>query len=244
MALAHLRALPLYIRDLNTLKRQRGSGPTAFPLDRFYPCLDDRLSESGAASGHYFHQDLLAASRVFQNNPVRHIDVGSRIDGFVAHVASFRAVDVVDIRPLSSRIRNVTFIQLDLMQPLKAEFAACCDSLSCLHALEHFGLGRYGDSVNDEGHLIGFANLRRMVRPGGTFYFSVPIGPQRLEFNAHRVFSVRYLLDLVAGHFRIERFSYVDDKGDLHENEPLGEAGVTANFECQMGCGIFEMTKL
>ena len=41
-----------------------------------------------------------------------------------------------------------------------------CDSVSCLHALEHFGLGRYGDPVDPDGHLKGFRNLRRIVQGG------------------------------------------------------------------------------
>ncbi|RYZ83109.1 MAG: hypothetical protein EOP04_20615, partial [Proteobacteria bacterium] len=47
------------------------------------PCLSDRFAQSGDAKGHYFHQDLRVASRIFQNNPLVHADVGSRIDGFV-----------------------------------------------------------------------------------------------------------------------------------------------------------------
>jgi len=62
--------------------------------------LDDRFDQSGTASGHYFHQDLLVASRIFINNPEKHVDIGSRIDGFVAHVASFREIEVFDIRSL------------------------------------------------------------------------------------------------------------------------------------------------
>ena len=33
-------------------------------------------------------------------NLKRHVDIGSRLDGFVAHVASFREIEVLDIRPL------------------------------------------------------------------------------------------------------------------------------------------------
>ena len=79
-----------------------------------YPCLTDRLSENGYIRGHYFNQDLFIANRVYLNNPKFHVDVGSRIDGFVAHVASFRAINVIDIRPTSSQIDNIKFIQMDL----------------------------------------------------------------------------------------------------------------------------------
>jgi hypothetical protein len=36
-----------------------------------------------------------------------------------------------------------------------------CDSLSCLHALEHFGLGRYGDPIDPRGHEKGITRWRR-----------------------------------------------------------------------------------
>ena len=80
------------------------------------------------------------------------------------------------------------------MSEIPPGLAESTDSLSCLHALEHFGLGRYGDPVDYDGYLKGFDNLYRILKPGGRLYFSVPMGPQRIEFDAHRVFSMAYLL--------------------------------------------------
>lgn len=239
-----MRGLPYYFRNLRSLKNQRGAAARAFPLGKYYPCLGDRFSDSGAASGHYFHQDLLVARRVNLNHPDTHVDVGSRVDGFVAHVASFRPIEIIDIRPLSSQIPNVQFMQADLMVPIKGDLIEYCDSLSCLHAIEHFGLGRYGDPVNYDGYLLGLNNLHRILKKGGKFYFSVPIGPQRIEFDAHRVFSIDYLLELFDGKYHIDNFSFVDDRGDLHENAPITEVNKLNNFGCAYGCGIFEMTKL
>lgn len=234
--------VPHFLRTYRELKRQQTLSSVEFPFGEFWPCLDDRKANAGSAKGHYFHQDLLVARRVFANRPRLHVDVGSRIDGFVAHVASYREIEVFDVRPLASTIPNVRFKQVDLMAPLPPELAGYCDSLSCLHALEHFGLGRYGDRVDFEGHVKGLANLKRILAKGGKLYLSVPIGPQRIEFNAHRVFAVAYLLSLVP-EFRIDAFSYVDDRGDLHENAPLVPDAIAANFGCRYGCGIVEATK-
>ena len=198
---------------------------------------------NGVAKGHYFHQDLLVARRIHVNNPVIHVDVGSRVDGFVAHVASFRSLKVIDVRPLASTIPNVEFIQADLMGKLRDDLISSCDSLSCLHALEHFGLGRYGDPVQYDGDIQGFNNLFSILKPQGKFYISLPIGPQRIEFNAHRVFSLNYLVELFADRFAIDRFSFVDDAGDLHEDIKLDSAAIAGNCGCHYGCGIFEMTK-
>lgn len=206
-----IRGLPYFFRNLQSLKKQKKSATKQFPFGRLYPCLGDRLSDSGSTKGHYFHQDLLIARRIYFNKPMVHIDVGSRIDGFVAHVASFRPIDVIDIRPLSSDIPNIRFRQADLMAPIKDELIECCDSLSCLHAIKHFGLGRYGDPINYDGYLLGLNNLHKILKTGGKLYLSVPIGLQRIEFDAHRVFSISYLLELFAGKYEINHFSFVDD---------------------------------
>ncbi len=238
-----LRGLPAYWRDARTLRDQGAGSAGDFPLGRAYPCLDDRFAESGSARGHYFHQDIWVARRIFLNQPERHVDVGSRVDGFVAHVAAFRPITVLDIRPLASNILNVTFVQADMMRPLPAELRESFDSVSCLHALEHFGLGRYGDPVQLDGYAVGLTNLTALLRPGGKLYLSVPIGPQRIEFNAHRVFSPAFLLERLQGEFRLDQFSYVDDAGDLHADVPVRDADLQNHFGCMFGCGIFEFTR-
>jgi SAM-dependent methyltransferase len=126
---------------------------------------------------------------------------------------------------------------------LPTRYEQCTDSISCLHALEHFGWGRYGDPVDYSGYLKGFNNITRMLKPGGTFYFSVPLGLQRIEFHAHRVFSMKYLLEMVSSDFDITAFSYIDDHNEFHENAAITPEAVGNNFGCRYGCAIFELTK-
>lgn len=239
--ISFFRGLPFFFKDFMNLKKQMKIIKD-FSFGNFYPILYDKYDKSGIMSGHYFHQDLLVASKIFLNNPKRHIDIGSRIDGFVAHVASFRKIEIFDIRPLESKLDNIIFTQADLMQ-LPEHMKECCDSISSLHAIEHFGLGRYGDAININGHLKAIYNLHLMLKKNGKFYFSVPIGKQRIEFNAHRVFSIKYLLQILEDKFIIDTFHYVDDKGDLFENANLSEESVVSNFNCNYGCGIFELIK-
>lgn len=240
-AFTNLSGIKWYLKDYRKLKNQL-KNQTDFPITQFRPFLYEKKDSSGVASGDYFHQDLYVARRIFENNPKKHADVGSRIDGFVAHVACFRKIEVFDIRPLVSDLKNIKFIQADLMQ-MRPELLECTDSLSCLHTIEHFGLGRYGDPIDSDGHLKGLDSLFQMLSPGGKFYFSTPIGKQRIEFNAHRVFSVKYLLDLFILKYKIDGFSYVDDQGQMHENVELNQVNVDNNFGCFYGCGIFELTK-
>lgn len=238
-----LKRLPSYLADLKILAAQQATSAMPFTLGKPYPCLKDKQAQSGVADGHYFHTDLFIAQRIHASNPSTHVDIGSRIDGFVAHVASFRTIHVIDIRPLKSTISNMDFIQADIMSSVKNELRGYCDSISCLHALEHFGLGRYGDPVEYDGYIKGLAGINAMLRPGGTLYLAVPIGPQRIEFNAHRVFSMSYLLSLLKKEYAIKACSYVDDSGELHKNIQLDEKAISNNFGCQYGCGILEMTK-
>jgi SAM-dependent methyltransferase len=205
--------------------------------------LEERVGPSGDVSGHYFHQDLLVANRIYINNPHKHVDIGSRIDGFVAHVASFREIEVFDIRTLETDVKNILFRKEDFMNEI-FDLKEYCDSISSLHAIEHFGLGRYGDKVDYYGHLKGLSNIYKMLKEEGTFYFSVPIGTQRIEFNAHRVFSLRYLIQIFEDKFEIVKFSYVNDEGELKKNAKLDSANIEKNFSCEYGCGIFELKKI
>ena len=116
-----LRGLPYYIHDFLTLRKLQKNVDAPFRFGKPYPCLGDRFDESGSAKGHYFHQDFLVARKVFSNNPDVHVDVGSRIDGLITHIASFRKIEVFDIRPLSTPIPNVTFTQADLSGLLSEE---------------------------------------------------------------------------------------------------------------------------
>ena len=212
-------------------------------VTRFDAVLYDYSEQAGVGSGHYFHQDLLIASYVHKNNPLRHIDVGSRIDGFVAHVASFRKIEVLDIRELRSIGHpNIKFIQSDLMEE-KNEYANIADSISCLHAIEHFGLGRYGDSIDPNGHIIGFNNILKMLKVGGLLYISYPIGVKsEVHFNAQRIFSVNEIFSWPNDGAKMElvNFDYVDQFGILHRNRNINDPSLKPDN----GCGIFTLKKL
>jgi hypothetical protein len=223
---------------LNWLKYQRLNSTPAFRL-RFtdaFPILTDRYASAGHAEGHYFHQDLWAAKKIFQERPDAHIDIGSRVDGFVAHVLAFMPVTVLDIRPLVSRVDGLTYLQDDATS-LSMLQDNSVSSLSSLHAAEHFGLGRYSDPIDPYACFKFMDSLQRVLAPRGKLYFSVPVGRERVEFNAHRVFSPRTILKQFRL-LRLESFSFVGDDGALYPNtEPL------ALPDSEMACGLFEFTK-
>lgn len=231
-----------FFKDFNSLKKQKNSNE--FVFSRFRPVLNENSDDAGNMSGHYFHQDLLVAQKIFKNNPQKHVDIGSRTDGFVAHVAAFREIELLDIRPMNtSPVKNIKFKQVDITKVSKTD-CNYCDSISSLHAIEHIGLGRYGDNISYYGYKIALLNIAKILKPKGKFYFSVPIGKiQRIEFNAHRVFSIVYLIELLKPDFEINNFSYVNDQGDLIETASYEDERAQNTFDLHYGCGIFELTK-
>jgi len=84
-----------------------------------------------------------------------------------------------------------------------------------------FGLGRYGDELDCDGHINAFGNIVKILKPYGLFYLSVPISKKtKVYFNAHRSFNSKSLLrwsKLVI----LEKFHYISYEGDLNENEDL-----------------------
>ena len=159
-----------------------------------FPCLTDRYEKAGTL-GNYFWQDLWAARLIAENNPKSHFDIGSRVDGFVGHLASFRDnIKLIDIRALENVIPGVEFVQADATE-LKEIEDSSVESLSALCSLEHFGLGRYGDPIDPEACFKAMKAIQRVVMKGGNIYIAVPIGHEHLEFDAHRVFFASTIVD-------------------------------------------------
>jgi hypothetical protein len=234
--LGTVKGIPYFLRTLRKYQRLNRNPSFSISLRNLFPILSDRGAGAGVAEGHYFHQDLWAARKIFERAPGRHIDIGSRIDGFVAHLLVFMPVTVIDIRPLDSGTSKLSFIQDDATKLAQIESDSIV-SLSSLHAAEHFGLGRYSDPI-DPLACFDFMNaLQRVLEPGGRLYFSVPVGRQRVEFNAHRVFAPETIVESFPK-LRLVSFSYVGDEGSLYLDAELAFAG-----RCHYGCGLFEFTK-
>jgi len=229
-------SLPRYVRDF--LRFRSGYSGRIELL----PCLHDWYEEGGATKLEYFWQDLLVARSIFEAKPKKHVDVGSLVGGFVAHVASFREIEVFDVRPISTQIPGVTFKQADLMQPM-AGMTNYCDSLSCLHALEHFGLGRYGDPIDPGGFERGFANMAALLKGDGVFYLSVPVGIDRVEFNANRVVDPRSIVKLATQHsLRLSALTVIHP-GARIEPMALDEAQLSRLAGQRYALGIFVFQK-
>jgi len=91
----------------------------------------------------------------------------------------------VDARPhlrdaVGYQMRVGDAMDCDLFKPNS------CDRIVMLGALEHFGLGFYGDPVREGGDTIAMHNVADWLKPGGFVYFDVPCQPTyRIADNRH-----------------------------------------------------------
>ena len=232
-----LSGMPRYIRDFI---RFRANYTGRIEIK---PCLHDWYKEGGTTKSEYFWQDLLVARLIFEAMPEKHVDIGSRVDGFVAHVASFREIEVFDVRPITTQIPGVIFKKADFMKSVGEIGRGYCDSLSCLHALEHFGLGRYGDQIDPKGFECGLANMANLLRKDGIFYLSVPIGIDRVEFNSNHVFDPRVIINLAARHSLSISALMVIGQGGIVEAVAPDDVHLTALASQRYVLGIFTFVK-
>lgn len=182
------------LQDLKAYNALNTRPSFQYDESRKYFIGTDKYVENGGLS-YYFFQDLWGAQKVRQAAPKTHYDIGSRVDGLIAHLLSFREnVVLIDIRPMDLQLPGLKYIQADATN-LDGIADNSIESLSALCSLEHFGLGRYGDPVDPEACFKAFAAIQRKMTPGGNVYIAVPVGEEHVEFNAHRVFYARTIVE-------------------------------------------------
>jgi len=217
--------------------RKAASAPWLPAYENFYPITRERFHSSGHARGHYFLQDLWAAQHVYQQDASQHVDVGSSLGGFVAHVASFCPVAYVDIRPLECDVPGITWVSGSILElPFNDN---SLHSLSCLHVIEHIGLGRYGDPIQPDAWQHAAKELSRVLAPGGQLLLGTPVGRRRVVFNAHRVFLPCDIIEVFSNLSLLE-FSLVTDEGSTSW---IKDAGLSEADRLDYGCGLFRFTK-
>ncbi|UCG48056.1 MAG: DUF268 domain-containing protein [Phycisphaerales bacterium] len=230
--LSALAKYPSYVRDLYKYSKMKGAEPIR--LVDTYPCLFDKRLTSGI-DAHYFYQALWAFKRIRSLAPELHVDVGSDVN-FVALLTAITNVHFVDIRPLDACcIENLEVKQASILDMPYGD--GSLESVSCLHVAEHIGLGRYGDPLDPLGTRKAAAELTRCLAPGGNLFFSLPVGKQRLCFNAHRIHSPKQIIDYFSTLSLVE-FSGADDHKRFMEDIDVDTLG-----DSRYACGMFWFTK-
>lgn len=230
-------------KDFRAYRRLQSASTDAriqkFPVlrEEISPYLRDMEMGAGSVGGDYFYQDIWAARKIYERRPREHIDVGSRIDGFITHLLVFMEnVTVMDVRPMKENVPGLRFVEADCTTLDMLENGSV-NSLSSLHAAEHFGLGRYGDPVDPAACFTFMENLARVLKPGGRLYFSVPIGRERVVFNGKRVFDPHTIIESFSS-LELVGFSGYSASQGLRENAQIEDWK-----KHDLKCGFFEFGK-
>jgi Caenorhabditis protein of unknown function, DUF268 len=213
---------------------RRSAGKNRFPVrveDR-KPCLTDRTSSTGF-DRHYIYHTAWAARILAAQRPESHIDIGSSL--YFAGIASaFLPITFYDYRPADLRLSGLTMAKADLLRLPFADQSV--ESLSCMHVLEHVGLGRYGDPLDPDGDLIAMSELQRVIGPRGSLLLVVPIGKPRVVFNAHRVYAYRQVTEAFSD-LSVAQFALIPEHG--RDGGLLIDATESQADREDYGCGCF-----
>ncbi|MEI8226711.1 MAG: DUF268 domain-containing protein [Planctomycetota bacterium] len=174
--------------------------------DDRHPCLDDRTTTT-TFDRHYVFHTAWAARVLAQSRPRKHVDIGSSLY-FAGIVSAFVPTEFYDLRPAALNLSNLQSRHADLMRLPFGDGEV--ESLSCMHVVEHVGLGRYGDPIDPDGDLKAMRELQRVVAPAGSLLFVVPVGRPRVQFNAHRIYSYQQVQEAFP-ELEICQFSLIPD---------------------------------
>lgn len=221
-----------YIRDLINYKIK---DPKAIiSISNLFPILNEKTQYT-TFDAHYFYHPIWAFDRIVKNKPQEHVDVASdhKLSGYLS---LFMKTTFIDIRPIKTSLKNLYPRSGDVLNlPYKNNSVA---SLSCLHVVEHIGLGRYGDPIDPKGTEKACKELSRVLAKNGFLYFCLPVGKSKICFNAHRIHTPETIISYFNG-LKLLEFSLVDDNGIFHKNCDPKKFN-----QLDYGCGMFIFTKL
>jgi SAM-dependent methyltransferase len=194
-----------------------------------YPQVHDRAVTT-PIDAHYFYLNGWAMRRIAAGRPQLHVDIGSQVI-FANLLAGVISVVFVDYRPLKARLPGLTCVGGDL---LRLPFTdRSLSSVSCLHVIEHVGLGRYGDALDPAGTVKAARELSRVLASGGNLFLAAPVGRPRLCFNAHRIYRAEEIRQMTP-ELELVEFSGVHDGGRYVEHVEL-----SAFQNSDYACGLF-----
>ena len=227
-----------FLETFRELKNQEKTTQCRFNFewDERYPCLQDDVSGT-PFDAHYVYHTAWAARILARLRPAIHHDISSYLY-FSTLISAFVPIKFYDYRPATVHISGLTAEHADVLAlPFGNE---SIDSLSCMHVIEHIGLGRYGDKLDYDGDLKGIKELIRVVKKGGSLLFVVPVGIPRIYFNAHRIYSPFAIDEIFKHDFNLQDSALISD-------EPwkgmITKPSLQLMSEQKYGCGCFWFIK-
>ncbi len=99
------------------------------------------------------------------------------------------------------------------------------DMAVSISSIEHDGLGRYGDPIDPNGDLRAMRELKDLLKPGGLLLLAVPIGPDAVVWNAHRIYGRKRFPMLIQEWELVDSFGFEEElfDGELgkYDNQPV-----------------------
>lgn len=202
----------------------------------FYPQIKDKTKTTGF-DAHYVYHPAWAARIIEKTKPKKHIDISSTLN-FSTMLSAFIPVEFYDYRPADLKLSNLTSDKADLTSlPFEDN---SIESLSCMHTVEHIGLGRYGDPLDPDGDLKAIKELTRVLANNGNLLFVIPIGKPKIQFNAHRIYSYEQIINYFK-ELKLIEFSLIPD--DCLNSGIIYNATKDEADKQEYGCGCFWFTK-
>lgn len=234
----HLILTPLVLIDFLEFKKQDKDLRFKLSILDFYPRIKDKTIKTGF-DRHYVYHTSWAARKVKEINPLFHTDISSSLY-FTGIVSAFVPVKFYDYRPAQLKLSGLESAACDLT---KLSFPDnSIKSLSCMHTVEHVGLGRYGDTIDPGGDMKAAQELSRVLAVGGYLLFVAPVGNPKIDFNAHRIYGYEQVMSLFP-ELKLVEFSLITDtveQGDFIENADPNLVK-SQNYGC--GCFLFKKQK-
>jgi SAM-dependent methyltransferase len=219
--------------DLETFLQLEASPRSIITREDLYPCLDD-ATETTDFDHHYLYHPAWAARIIKMINPAKHIDISSTL----AFSSIFSAVIPIDFYDFRTAKLTLSGLKCGVAELTDLHFeSGSISSISCMHTIEHVGLGRYGDPLDANGDLKAIQELKRVTAPGGNLLIVVQVGRPSLQFNAHRIYSYEMILEYFQN-FELLDFSLILDDGDFIEKADPALVSLQS-----YGCGCFWFKK-
>lgn len=229
-----------FVREYISFKKLTLENENRFPALSWHermPCLDDK-NRNTPFDKHYIYHPAWAARVLAKNKPSRHVDISSSLS-FSTIVSAFIQVDFYDYRPALIGLDNLRSNYGDLMRLPFSDGEL--QSVSCMHVIEHVGLGRYGDPQDIDGDVKALSELKRIIKPGGDLLLVVPVGMPKIVFNAHRIYTYKQIIDYFSG-YELKDFSLITDSGSTEGI--IKNASPELVGQQQYGCGCFWFRKI
>ena len=100
------------------------------------------------------------------------------------------------------------------------------DMAFSISSFDHDGLGRYGDPLDANADITAMTSVMKVLKPGGRLILTVPIGPDLVVYNLHRIYGRIRLPLLLEGWEIVDtlgwRKEYVDTETNWRQTyEPV-----------------------